>query len=141
VAAEPSRGPEVPPQEELLRAIVRPEWWNGEENRVSSGILSHNKTSAFIDALAPAGHPIRGLPKGSGQLPDGAGVLKFNCGTARQYDFDARHEPENGDNAHANVYCDLNSNQRKKRIRKLLDASTTSVTTEPIMERLRASAV
>jgi len=139
VASESSRGPEVPSEDNLLRAIVRPEWWNADEDRVSSGILSHRKFSAFIESRMPPDHPLHALPNGSGQFPDGAGVLKFNCGEARKHEFDARHEPEDGDDAHANVYCDLNSNQRKKRIKKLLDATTTIVTAEPDVDRLRVS--
>jgi len=139
VADESSRGPEIPAEEYLLRAIVRPEWWNVAENRLSSGVLSHSKFSAFVESLIPPEHPLRSLPNGSPPFPDGAGILRFNSGEARRHDFDARHEPENDDDAHANVYCDLNSNQRKKRIRELLECATTTVAVRPVVERLRAS--
>ena len=137
---ESARGPQVQSHEELLRAIVRPEWWNVVEDRPSSAVFSFPKFSAFIESKTTEDHPTRKLPVGSGQFPDGSGLLRFNSGTARELDFDARHEPEGGDDSHANVYCDLNSNQRKKRIRKFLEAPTTSVVVAPDVERLRASA-
>jgi hypothetical protein len=136
------RGTEVAGDEALLRGIVRPEWWNAEEQRPSTAIFSFPKFSAYQETITPDTHPIRRLPAGSDQFPDGSGVLRINCNAARLLGFDARHEPENGDEAHANVYCDLNSTQRKKRIRRLLDpveTPSTSVLVTPVIERLLAS--
>ncbi len=55
-------------------------------------------------------------------LPCGSGIVQFNAGIARSLGFDARLEPdpEKPENhAHANVYCLLGRNQRKKAAQRL----------------------
>jgi hypothetical protein len=126
-----SRGPEVPSHEDLLRGIVRPEWWDPHEEHLSSAIFAFPKVSAFIVSMFQ-GDPLAKFPVGSG-------LLKLNTGVARALGFDARHEPEECEQAHANIYCDLNSNQRKKRAKRLIDDNATVVTVKPDLDKLRAS--
>ena len=49
----------------------------------------------------------------------GNGVVAFNAGEARSLGFSAHHEPEDGNEAHANVYCDHPEKERKRQARKL----------------------
>ena len=48
-------------------------------------------------------------------------MLSFNCGRARALGFDARHEPENDNPAHAHLYCDCTAipKERKKNAQRL----------------------
>ena len=130
MADQPSRGPEVPGHEDLLRSIVRPEWWDSDEQHLSSGIFGFPKFSTYIASMISEDAVLERFPAGSG-------MVHFNCCTARELGFDARHEPEHGDQAHANVYCEMSGNKRKKRARALVEAAT--VTREPDVEKLRAA--
>jgi hypothetical protein len=65
--------------------------------------------------------------------PVGSGIVGFNCGQARQLGFDARHEPEHGNGAHANVYNDFPTNERKRRARQL--AAACAVVVAPVPPR------
>ncbi len=49
------------------------------------------------------------------------GMVSFNCGHARALGFDARHEPENDNPAHAHLYCDVAARpkERKKNAQRL----------------------
>lgn len=131
MTAEASRGPDVPPHEDLLRVMMHPHWWNEAEQRPSSALFAFAKFSAYIASLTTPDHPVRRLPEESGRFPAGSGVLSFQCGEARTLGYDARHEPENGDNSHAHVYCELNAKQRKKNFQKLLALATTRVVVKP----------
>lgn len=122
------RGPQVSADEALFRGIVRPEWWDPEDGHLSSGIFGFPKFSAYIESMTDEDTLLR-------RFPEGSGLVEFNCGTARKLGFDARQEPEHGDEAHANIYCELSSNKRKKHARKLVEAST--VTKKPDIEKLR----
>ncbi len=47
-------------------------------------------------------------------------MVSFNCGQARDLGFDARHEPERNNPAHAHLYCDgTPAKQRKKNAQRL----------------------
>lgn len=61
--------------------------------------------------------------------PAGSGIVAFPCGEARSLGFDARHKPELGNDAHANVHCDQPPNERKRRARAL--AATSRVVVAP----------
>lgn len=135
---EPSRGPEVPPHEDLLRVIMHPHWWNEEEQRPSSALFAFAKFSAYIASLTAPDHPVRQLPHDSGRFPAGSGVLTFQSGEARALGYDARHEPENGDNSHAHVYCEMNAKQRKKNFQRLLASPNTRVVVKPAFTADRA---
>lgn len=126
-----SRGPEVPAHEDLYRGIIHPDWWDPEDGHLSSGIYGFPKFSAYIASLTSKEACLE-------PFPDGSGLIKFNSGAARELGFDACHEPEDGEEAHSNVYCDLKSGKRKKQARKLIEATTIVV--EPDNETLRASA-
>ena len=49
------------------------------------------------------------------------GMVSFNCGQARALGFNAIHEPEYGNPAHAHLYCDAAARpkERKKNAQKL----------------------
>jgi hypothetical protein len=130
MADQPSRGPEVPGHEDLLRTIVRPEWWDPDEQHLSSGIFGFPKFSAYIASMTSEDAVL-------GRFPAGCGMVQFNCGTARDLGFDARHEPEQGEQSHANIYCGHTGNKRKKQARALVEAAT--VTRLPDLEKLRAA--
>ena len=67
----------------------------------------------------------------------GSGLVQFNCGVARSFGFDARHEPEDGNNAHSHVYSEHGSSQRKKKAKLLAEQSTVLV--EPNIALLPAT--
>ena len=123
-------GPEVPAGETLLRAITRPEWWDPEERHLSSAAFSRPKFSASI--LSKLDDENEMLER----FQQGTGLARFNCGEARELGFDARHEPEEDHDDHANVYStDLNGSQRKKLARKLVEAA--KIARDPNNELLR----
>lgn len=122
MADEPALGPPVPDDEHLLRGIVRAEWWDPETGHLSSAIFGFPRFSAFIAAIRTEAELLQRFRVGSG-------IVRFHCGTARSLGFDARHEPEHGDDAHANVYCGLGSAQRKRHARALVESA--QITTEP----------
>jgi hypothetical protein len=117
MTTESSRGPEVPAHEDLLRGIVRPEWWDANDKHLSSGAFAFAKFSAFIESLTTEARV-------AAHLPNGSGIIRFNAGVARSLGFDARHDPEDSDDSHAHVYCDLGSDKRKKKARKLIETVT-----------------
>ncbi len=130
MANAPQRGPEVSGQEALLRGIFHPNWWDPDSKCLSSGVFGFPKFSAFVESLTDTYDLLQ-------SFPDGSGTIRFNAGAARELGFDARHEPEEGNDAHANVYCDLSSSQRKKRARKLVEAS--QLIAAPDNEKLHSS--
>lgn len=118
--SEPARGPQVPASETLSRAITSRDWWVAAENRVSSAAFAFPVFSVDIASLA---NPEQTLSR----FKAGCGLVQFNSGAARQLGFDARQEidsqfPENA--AHANVYCDLPRNERKRRAQQLVSLAT-----------------
>ena len=109
------RGPEVPNDETLLRAITpnaASTWF--PSGIPSSAIFSHPVFSTDVESLTT-------LEAMLNRWPPGSGIVSFSCGYARSIDFDARLEPEFANNAHANVYCDLPPNQRKRSARQLAE--------------------
>lgn len=109
-------GPEVPGSETLSRAITSRDWWVAAEQRVSSAAFAFPVFS--VDRLSLAS-PERTLSR----FEPGTGLAQFNAGIARRIGFDARQElderfPDNL--AHANVYCVLAKNERKRRAQQLV---------------------
>jgi hypothetical protein len=128
MADDPPRGPEVPPHEDLFRCIFLAQWWDPTDDYVSAAIFGFPKFSAFIASMTTEAAVLARFPAGSG-------MLMFNAGTARALGFDSRHEPEQGEESHANVY----RTKQKKQTRQLLQADTTRVTVRPDVERLCAA--
>ena len=121
-------GPAVADHEDLYRAITHPNWWKPEERRPSSAAFSIPKFSVDIASLTT---PDETLARVRHIAPD-PGLVQFNCGEARQLDFDTRHEPDENypdNHAHAHVYCNMPNNQRKKRAQAL--AQSFDVVVEP----------
>ncbi|HET6884026.1 MAG TPA: hypothetical protein VFI31_27985 [Pirellulales bacterium] len=118
--SEPARGPQVPASEALRRAITSLDWWVAAEDRVSSAAFAFPVFSVDVASLATPEQTL-------GRFKAGCGLVQFNSGAARQLGFDARQEldarfPENS--AHANVYCDLPKNERKRRAQQLVSLAT-----------------
>lgn len=119
------RGPPVPDADTLHRVIAPTAaavWFpNGV---LSSAAFSFPVFSADVARLSPVEQTLARWPAGSG-------IAAFNCGQARQLGFDARHEPEQGNDAHAHVYNDFPANERKRRARQLAAACTLVVPPVP----------
>jgi len=115
-AATPVRGPQVPDEERLYRAILPaavPVW--PPDGKPSSAIFHHPKFSADIASLVTVAELVA-------RWPAGTAFVLFTSGTARTLGFHAHHESENGNLAHANVYCDHGTGDRKKKARALAAA-------------------
>jgi hypothetical protein len=126
---ESSHGPPVADDEHLLRGILRAEWWDSESGHLSSAIFGFPRFSAFIASMRSEEELLQ-------RFRPGSGIVRFHCGTARLLGFDARHEPEQGDDAHANVYCNLKSSQRKRHARMLVEsAQVTRVPERDLLDR------
>lgn len=92
------------------------DWWNDDQNRVSSAAVSFPCFS--VDIVSISGSEENTLKP---FLP-GTGLAIFNCGDARQLGCTTRHEPdeENPENkAHAHTYL-LGENKDRKKIAKRL---------------------
>ena len=114
------KGQEVAPGEELYRFVTVRSFWVIPENRPSSSLFDDPpRVSVNVASLTSIG-------KCKAQLindlasPNG-GIVSFNCGQARQLGFDARHEPEKDNPAHAHWYCDeaAKPKERKKNAQRL----------------------
>lgn len=117
------RGPAVDDSETLLRAITPKAAVAWLPNGVpSSAIFSHPKFSADIERLTTLQNIVD-------RWGGGNGVVAFNAGYARSLGFHAHHEPEEGNDAHANVYCDHSPNERKRQARKL--AASCQIRVQP----------
>ncbi len=113
---ENARGPSVDVAENLYRAITCSEWWKAELRQPSSAAFNYPKFSVDIASRCTVEEALARRRK------PGCGLVRFNCGAARELGFDARDEldPDFPDNeTHANVYCDFGSKRRKKRAREL----------------------
>jgi hypothetical protein len=113
-------GAEVPASETLSRAITSRDWWVADENRVSSAAFAFPLFSVDRASLATPEQTLR-------RFTSSTGLVQFNAGLARQIGFDARQElderfPDNL--AHANVYCALAKNERKRRAQQLVSLTT-----------------
>ncbi len=114
-------GPLVADTEDVYRALLYPSWWVEEERRPSS--------AAFDEAIFSVDVKSRTTPQQTAaRFKDVTHLAEFNCGRARTIGFETRDEldPNQPDNlAHAHVYflgySDTNSNQRKKKARKLVE--------------------
>lgn len=110
-----SRGPSVPDEDTLYRVIVPTAaavWFPG--GVLSSAAFSHPVFSTDIARLSTP-------EQTASRWPAGSGIVAFNAGKARAISFDARHEPEHGNDAHANVYCDCPTRERKRLARQLAE--------------------
>lgn len=103
-----AKGPPIPDEEDLYRAITTSEWIHYEHGRIRISSFafkvrspfSANRTSRIT--LEQAIEHMRQVLN----CPDG-GIARFNCGEARKASFDAREEPDPAypqNTAHANVY-------------------------------------
>jgi len=118
--SEARRGPEVPASETLSRAITSADWWVAAESRVSSAAFAFPVFSVDMASMATPEETLNRFRLGSG-------LVQFNARAARQLGFDARQEldehfPDNL--AHANVYCALPKNERKRRAQQLVLLAT-----------------
>lgn len=119
-------GPAVADSETLLRAIVpraAAVWLPG--GVPSSAIFSHPKFSADIERLTTLAAVVD-------RWDGGNGVVAFSAGAARELGFRAHHEPEHGNDAHANVYSDAPPAERKRQARKLAASATCRAKARPI---------
>ena len=114
-----ARGPQVDAAEDLYRAIHLSQWWNEEVTppRPRSAAFNWAKFSVNVASRIGEEGAVRHLADVLG-CPHGA-IVAFNCGVARDLAFDARHEPENDNPAHAHVYYDGSNSSRKTRAKKL----------------------
>jgi hypothetical protein len=85
-AQEGPQGAPVAEHEDLYRCLMYQDWWNAEENRVSSAAFSFPRFS--VDVASLAGSPENTLSR---FLP-GTGLVSFNCGRSRELGCDARLE-------------------------------------------------
>jgi hypothetical protein len=116
----------VAPQEDLYRAIS-PEWF--KERRVSSAAFNWPYFSVDVASLTTAERTLSRFQVDSG-------LVSFNCGEATEIGFRAFHEidPEYPHNdAHAHVYSDGRSNERKRRSRRLLESIGLKILREPTL--------
>src|SRR5215472_9811138 len=107
-ASEPAGQP-VADDENLYRCIS-PEWWVGDEKRVSSAAFKFPRLS--VDAASIAGSPQATLSR----FRPGSGIAAFLCREARALGCEVRleidpAEPEK--KAHAHVDMPLSSGKRK----------------------------
>lgn len=113
-------GQEVSPTETLYRFVTAASFWVAAENRPSSSLFdSPPRVSVNVASLTTMDRCRQQLIEVL-HAPDG-GMVSFNCGSARQLGFDARHEHEAGNRAHAHLYCDeqMSAKQRKRNAQRL----------------------
>ena len=115
------KGPPVPPGEILYRFVTVSSFWVCKENRPSSSLFDDPPRVSVNVASLTTVDKCRQQLVGKLGRPNG-GMVSFNCGEARQLGFDARHEPEQDNNAHAHLYCDQDATarERKKNARRLV---------------------
>jgi hypothetical protein len=115
------KGPPVAPSEVLYRFVTVKTFWVAEENRPSSSLFDDPPRVSVNVASLTTIEKCRKLLAGWLGKPDG-GMVSFNCGNARQLGFDARHEPELDNDAHAHLYCDqfATASSRKKNAQQLV---------------------
>jgi hypothetical protein len=115
-----ARGPQVDAAEDLHRFITARSFWVVEENRPSSAAFDQPPPiSVNVASLTTVEESTRQLREDLGK-PLG-GIISVGSGRARRFGFDARHEPENSNPAHAHLYYDGSNNSRKKNARKLVE--------------------
>lgn len=115
-----ARGPGVDPSESLYRFITARSFWVAKENRPSSAAFDQPPPiSVNVASLTTIEESTRQLHEDLGK-PLG-GIVSADCGRARNLGFDARHDPENNNPAHASLYYDGSKTSRKKNARKLVE--------------------
>ncbi len=115
-----ARGPHVDGSEDLYRFITTRSLWVVGENRPSSAAFDQPPPiSVNVASLTTVEESTRQLREDLGK-PLG-GIISVGCGRARGFGFDARHEPENNNLAHAHLYYEGSNNSRKKNARKLVE--------------------
>ena len=112
-----TEGVPVGEEEELYRCIAYPNWWNEEEQRITSAAFKFPCFSVDVASLAvsPETTLLRFRP--------GTGLVAFSCRLARDLGCDIRLEPDPNcpeNLAHAHVY--MPSAKRKIIARKLVEA-------------------
>lgn len=116
------RGPVVADAEDLYRAIPIAAWWVGDPPRPSSAAFHNPSFSTNIASLMTVSQAVDHMTQVL-HAPHGA-IVAFNAGESKQLGFDPRQEldPAQPTNmAHANVYSDGGSSERKRRARRLVD--------------------
>lgn len=118
-----SRGPVVPDSDHLLRVITTASWWKTATDQPSSAAFNYPAFSADIGSKTTATKTLTRFRAGSG-------LVSFQSAKAKEIGFDPREEidpqfPENL--AHATVYNDAGTSQRKRMARRLADACETMV--------------
>jgi hypothetical protein len=114
------KGAEVAPGEELYRFVTVPSFWVASENRPSSSLFDDPPRVSVNVASLTTIEKCKAQLAGELESPNG-GMVSFNCGHARALGFDARHEPENDNPAHAHLYCNAAAKpkERKKNAQRL----------------------
>lgn len=118
-ATEGPHGPPVGDEEELYRCVAYPNWWNEEEQRITSAAFKFPCFS--VDVASLAGSPEATLSR----FRAGTGLVVFSCRMAREFGCDVRLEPDTNwpeNLAHAHVY--MPTAKRKTVARKLVEACT-----------------
>lgn len=117
----PPKGPPVADGETLLRAVT--------PGAARTWIVDGRPTSAAFSFPAFSSDVLSRttVPDFLARWPAGSQAVAYSAGVARGLGFDARHEPEHGNDAHTNVYCDLPANERKRRARRLAEHPTSVV--------------
>ena len=115
-------GPPIDAAEDLYRAIHLPIWWNGEANPPCPRSAAFSWRTFSVNIASEIS--VEGAVKHMAEVlsgPKGA-IVAFNCGQARDLEFDARREPDvkfPENKAHANVYDDGTKSSRKRRAKRL----------------------
>ena len=114
------KGTEVASGEELYRFVRVPSFWVASENRPSSSLFDDPPRVSVNVASLTTIDKCKVQLAGELESPNG-GMVSFTCGHARALGFDARHEPENDNPAHAHLYCDAAARpkERKKNAQRL----------------------
>jgi hypothetical protein len=116
-AIDRPHGPPVGDEEVLYRCIAYPNWWNEEEQRITSAAFKFPCFS--VDVASLAGSPDATLSR----FRAGTGLVAFTCREARELGCDVRLEldpAQPGNQAHAHVY--VPTEKRKTIARKLVEA-------------------
>ena len=122
-------GPQLEADEDLYRAITVPDWWDLDANPPRVRSFAFKVDSPFSVNQASRMTLSEAVDHMQNRLhcADG-GIVRFNCGKAREQDFDARDEPdpEHLENrAHAHVYYTGTSSQRKRKAKRLAECCRT----------------
>lgn len=112
-------GEPVPDHEDLLRQIRTKDPWLAKEGRASSALFKNPSFSSFVESMQSVDET-QTLNKPNG------GIVRYLTADAKRLQFDARLEPEEGNDSHVNVYQP--GTGRKARARQLLECCEVVVT-------------